>query len=102
MPISGKSEVKRLIKLSRRENDVLTLLTESLNRKQIAEKLSISERTVRAYIESARRRFGKADTLGTVVFFVLHGSAILVSARNGSGKNGSYRGGAKKQKLTAS
>lgn len=63
--------------LSPREIDALTMLAMGLSRMQAAETLSISEHTLRVYIESARYKLGaantthavaKALTLGQIVF----------------------------------
>lgn len=52
--------------LSPRENDALRLLGGGLNRGRVAEKLSISEHTLRVYIESARFKLGAANTTHAV------------------------------------
>lgn len=63
--------------LSPREVDALTMLAMGLSRTQAAESLSISEHTLRVYIESARYKLGalntthavaKALSLGQIVF----------------------------------
>lgn len=52
--------------LSPRESDALRLLGGGLNRGGVAEKLSISEHTLRVYIESARFKLGAANTTHAV------------------------------------
>jgi DNA-binding NarL/FixJ family response regulator len=47
--------------LSPREHDVLVLLAQGLANKQIARRLGITERTVKAHVGSAFRRIGVAD-----------------------------------------
>ncbi|WP_425043281.1 helix-turn-helix transcriptional regulator [Primorskyibacter sp. S87] len=48
--------------LSPREVDAMTLLAQGLNRAQAANNLSISEHTLRVYIESARFKLGAMNT----------------------------------------
>ncbi len=50
------------ISLSPREVDALTLLAQGQSRAQVASSLSISEHTLRVYIESARYKLGAANT----------------------------------------
>lgn len=52
--------------LSPREVDALTFLAMGYGRGQVADMLSISEHTLRAYIESARYKLGTANTMHTV------------------------------------
>lgn len=49
------------IQLTTRETEVLTLVREGLANKQIARRLDISERTVKAHLTSAFARIGVAD-----------------------------------------
>ena len=53
-------------RLSPREVDALTMLAMGYNRAQAAESLSISEHTLRVYIESARFKLGAANTTHAV------------------------------------
>lgn len=53
--------------LSPRETDALTLLATGLNRAQAADHLSISEHTLRVYVESARYKLGATNTTHAVV-----------------------------------
>lgn len=52
--------------LSPREVEALTLLAAGHNRAQVADRLSISEHTLRVYIESARLKLGAANTIHAV------------------------------------
>ena len=52
--------------LSPRELDVLTLIGSGQNRAHAAERLSISEHTLRVYLESARFKLGAANTTHAV------------------------------------
>ena len=54
------------VSLSPRESDALRLLGGGLNRGRVAEKLSISEHTLRVYIESARFKLRAANTTHAV------------------------------------
>ncbi len=57
-------EVKK--ELSPREQSVLALLATGKNRAQIAEKLGISEHTVRVYLDTARTKLGAINTTQAV------------------------------------
>lgn len=67
------------VKLSPREDAVLRQLAEGAPRKAVADSLGISPRTVRAYIESARKKFAVASTIRAVV-----ANAIRSTAQSGS------------------
>ena len=49
------------MQLTAREREVLTLVREGLANKQIARRLDISERTVKAHLTSAFARIGVSD-----------------------------------------
>ena len=66
--------------LSPREIDALTFLAMGYGRGQTAEMLSISEHTLRAYIESARYKLGTANTMHTVARALTEGLIILGGA----------------------
>lgn len=63
--------------LSPRETDVLTLLATGLARSQAAEKLKISEHTLRVYIEAARFKLGAANTTHAVATAMMRGLICL-------------------------
>lgn len=63
--------------LSPREIDVLTMLAMGFNRAQAADNLSISEHTVRAYVESARFKLGANNTTHAVARAVAEGFVML-------------------------
>ena len=63
--------------LSRRENDAMTALARGLNRAQASEYLSISEHTLRVYLESARVKLGAANTLHAVARALAGGHVLL-------------------------
>jgi DNA-binding NarL/FixJ family response regulator len=57
----GRSEDVDVAALSPREAEVLRLVVEGLLNKQIAQRLGITERTVKAHLTSAYQRIGVAD-----------------------------------------
>jgi DNA-binding NarL/FixJ family response regulator len=61
-------------KLSRREREVLELLVEGLANKQIARRLGITERTVKAHLTAAFQRIGVADRTQAALWMQRHGS----------------------------
>lgn len=64
--IENKDNESNIPSLSPREGDALRLLGGGLNRGHVAEKLAISEHTLRVYIESARHKLGAANTTHAV------------------------------------
>lgn len=65
------------INLSPRESDALRLLCTGLNRGRVAQTLSISEHTLRVYIESARFKLGAANTTHAVAKALSQGLIAL-------------------------
>lgn len=63
--------------LSPREVDTMTLLAMGYNRAQVAKTLSISEHTLRAYIESARLKLGAQNTLQAVARAMSRGMIVV-------------------------
>ena len=63
--------------LSPREIDAMTLLAIGYNRAQVAETLSISEHTLRVYIESARFKLGAANTTHAVARALSRGLIVV-------------------------
>ncbi len=63
--------------LSPREVDALTLLALGYGRAQVAETLSISEHTLRVYIESARFKLGAINTVQAVSKAVSQGLIVV-------------------------
>jgi PAS domain S-box-containing protein len=57
----GKDGVALSVKLSRRENDVLRLITEGYTNTQISELLDISGNTVKSYVNSLFNKLGVND-----------------------------------------
>jgi DNA-binding CsgD family transcriptional regulator len=63
--------------LSPREVDSMTLLAMGYNRAQVAQTLSISEHTVRVYIESARFKLGAINTTHAVARAMSRGLIVV-------------------------
>ena len=63
--------------LSPRETDALTLLAMGHSRAQAAEQLSISEHTLRVYIESARFKLAAANTTHAVAKAITNGLLVV-------------------------
>ncbi len=63
--------------LSPREKDALTLLALGYNRAQAAENLSISEHTLRVYIEAARFKLGAMNTTHAVARAMSQGLLVV-------------------------
>ena len=66
LEIERGSDEADIRKLSPREVDALTMLAMGYSRGQAAESLSISEHTLRVYIESARFKLGASNTTHAV------------------------------------
>lgn len=66
LEIERGSDEADMQRLSPREVDALTMLAMGYNRAQAAESLSISEHTLRVYIESARFKLGASNTTHAV------------------------------------
>ncbi|MQQ09189.1 LuxR family transcriptional regulator [Epibacterium sp. SM1979] len=65
------------ISLSPREIDALTLLGQGQSRAQVAQALSISEHTLRVYIESARYKLGAANTTHAIARATSYGLIVI-------------------------
>nr|WP_239113225.1 LuxR family transcriptional regulator [Shimia biformata] len=63
--------------LSPREIDAMTLLAMGYNRAQVADSLSISEHTLRVYIESARAKLGAMNTTHAVARALSRGLIVV-------------------------
>ncbi len=63
--------------LSPREVDALTLLALGYNRAQVAHSLTISEHTLRVYIESARFKLGAANTTHAIATALSRGLIVV-------------------------
>lgn len=69
------AESGRIGTLTKREREVVTLVGEGLRNKQIAEKLFISETTVRHHITSIFNKLGVSNRLNLVMYAYQHGLA---------------------------
>ncbi|WP_171100988.1 LuxR family transcriptional regulator [Ruegeria sp. HKCCD7255] len=63
--------------LSPREIDAMTLLALGYSRAQVAHSLSISEHTLRAYIESARSKLGAQNTTHAIATALTRGLIVV-------------------------
>ena len=77
LEIERGSDRVEVQKLSPREIDALTLLATGMNRAQAAETLSISEHTLRVYIESARFKLGATNTTHAVARALAYGLLVI-------------------------
>lgn len=59
-------------RLSPREREVMPLMCRGLTNKQIADRLSISERTVETYVRGVLHKLGASSRIQAVVFAVTH------------------------------
>lgn len=75
--IEFPEEAAKDIRLSPREADALRMLGVGLNRARVAERLNISEHTLRVYIESARHKLGAANTTHAVAKAISGGLIAL-------------------------
>jgi DNA-binding NarL/FixJ family response regulator len=69
---SRRSPVPRQDELTDRELDVLRLVAEGMANKQIARKLGISERTVKAHLTSVFQRLGVSDRVQAALWAQQH------------------------------
>ena len=63
--------------LSPREVDAMTLIAMGYSRAQVAETLSISEHTLRVYVESARSKLGALNTTHAVARALSRGVIVV-------------------------
>lgn len=88
-----KSRVPEPVRaLSPREIDALTFLAMGYSRAQVSEMLSISEHTLRAYIESARFKLGALNTTHAVARALSEGLIIIGGAARAAQGNWPGRG----------
>lgn len=77
LELEGRRQPDPVRPLSPREIDTLTYLAMGYGRGQIADLLSISEHTLRAYIESARFKLGAANTTHAVARALGEGMIVV-------------------------
>jgi DNA-binding NarL/FixJ family response regulator len=71
----------RIASLTDREREIITLVGEGCKNKQIAERLFISEPTVRHYLTSIFSKLEVSDRLGLIIYAYQHGLATLPAIR---------------------
>jgi two-component system, NarL family, nitrate/nitrite response regulator NarL len=72
---SADPEQRRIATLTKREREVIVLAGQGLKTKQLAQRLSISEITVRHHLTSIFDKLGVADRLELMIFAYRHGLA---------------------------
>jgi two-component system nitrate/nitrite response regulator NarL len=70
-------ELRRIATLTDREREVIVLLGEGIKNRQIAERLSISEATVRHHLTSVFSKLQVSDRFELVIFAYRHGLAQM-------------------------
>lgn len=75
--LAGSIEVSPLEQLSLREREILQLVAEGKTSQEIAERLSISSKTVDTYRSRLMRKIGVEDVAGLVKFAIQHGVISL-------------------------
>jgi two-component system nitrate/nitrite response regulator NarL len=70
-------EALRIAKLTEREREVIQLIGEGIKNRQIAERMYISEATVRHHLTSVFAKLGVADRFELVIYAFQHGLAKL-------------------------
>ncbi|SIT12786.1 response regulator [Alicyclobacillus vulcanalis] len=66
-------EAKRLAQLTPRESQILRQVTKGLSNKEIADRLQISERTVKAHLQHIFDKLGVQDRTSAAVLAIRHG-----------------------------
>jgi len=66
--INRSNQKKEIVKLTRRENDILNLLVKGSSNKDMAENMYISEKTVKNHLTSIFRKLGVKDRTQAAVF----------------------------------
>jgi DNA-binding CsgD family transcriptional regulator len=73
MRIINKEMAEATRDLSRREREALSMLSNGMARAEVADRLGISENTLRAYIDSARHKLGAANVTHAVALAIANG-----------------------------
>jgi two-component system nitrate/nitrite response regulator NarL len=71
--IAGGQDVVRMAMLTKREREVILLVSEGLRNRQVADRLFISETTVRHHLTSIFSKLGVSNRLDLVVYAYRHG-----------------------------
>ena len=77
LEVEGDRAMPAAQPLSPREIDALTLIAMGYSRAQAAESMSISEHTIRVYIEGARHKLGAQNTVHAVARAVSSGLLVI-------------------------
>ena len=77
LEVEGDRAMPAAQPLSPREIDALTLIAMGYSRAQAAESLSISEHTIRVYIEGARHKLGAQNTVHAVARAISSGLLVI-------------------------
>lgn len=77
LELDNGTDIQKTASLSPREIDTLSLLAMGYSRAQAADSLSISEHTLRVYIESARFKLGAQNTTHAVAKAIAHGLIVV-------------------------
>jgi DNA-binding CsgD family transcriptional regulator len=77
LELDNGTDVQKSASLSPREVDTLSLLAMGYSRAQAADSLSISEHTLRVYIESARFKLAAQNTTHAVAKAISHGLIVV-------------------------
>src|SRR5262249_47467066 len=72
-----KTEAAQIARLTAREREVIALVGEGLRNTQIAQRLSLSETTVRRHLTAIWRKLGVADRLDLILYAYRHGLAQI-------------------------
>jgi len=82
--VRGDGSASPLGALSRREREVLALLSRGRSNREIARKLSLSEETVKSYVSSILTKLGLQDRTQAAIFGLQQGLVPLGSALSDS------------------
>jgi len=74
-PTSSQSAAASEAGLTGREQEILQLIAEGMNNRGIAEKLFISEKTVKTHVSNILGKLGLADRTQAAIYALRHGSA---------------------------
>ena len=64
----GNGDIRKIAALTKREYEVLTLIAEGLSNKDIADRLYISEKTVKNHVSSIFKKIGVNDRIQAAIF----------------------------------
>ena len=79
--VTSGPDAAKIATLTKREHEVIALLSEGLQNKQIASRLSISETTVRHHLTSVFDKLGISNRLELIVYAYRQGLASLTASQ---------------------